>query len=175
MNYREATRDDTLAIATLHAESWQVAYRGAYSDDFLDGPVLQDRIAVWERRMSSPRADRFVVLAEDGGEIAGFACAYGADDERRGTLLDKLHVRRDLHRRGVGARLISEIAKWCIANYPGTGLYLGVLEQNASARAFYERLGATDVEGFVDSPPGGGQVNVRRYAWAVEQLPALGQ
>ncbi len=153
------------AIATLHAESWRVTYRGAYRDEFLDGDVLEDRLGVWEMRLSAPRSDQFVTIAEDEDRVVGFACAYGRDDERWGTLLDNIHVRPERHRRGTGTRLLSEVARWCRANYADCGLYLWVLSQNGQARRFYERLGATDWGGDVFEPPGGGRIDSRRYAW----------
>jgi GNAT superfamily N-acetyltransferase len=165
MRCREATHDDLMAIATLHAESWRIHYRGAYRDDFLDGDVVRDRIAVWTSRLSAPARNQFVIVAEEAASIVGFACAYGREDPRWGTLLDNIHVRPDHHRQGIGARLLAAVVTWCRANYPDCGLYLWVLARNASARRFYERLGATDRGGGVFVPPGGGRIDSRRYAW----------
>ena len=173
MRYREARPDDALAIATLHAESWRVAYRGMYRDDYLDGDVFQDRTNVWQERMAAPPESQFVVLAEDELGMAGFACAYGAHHERLGTYLDNIHVRRELHRSGVGTALLSWVASWSRTRYPDAGLYLGVLEENVKARLFYERLGATDVGGDVVEPAGGGSVRVRRYAWSNDELTSF--
>jgi GNAT superfamily N-acetyltransferase len=168
IRYREATYEDAITIATLHAESWRVTYRGSYRDEYLDGPVFQDRIDVWERRLSTRSANQFVVLAEEEDLVVGFACAYGHDDEQWGSLLDNIHVRREGHRRGTGTRLVSEVARWCRANYGDCGLYLWVIAQNHQARRFYERLGATDRGGALRAPSAGGgePCNVRRYAWA---------
>lgn len=66
MIYREATVADAQAIATLHADSWRSNYRGAYLDSFLDGDVHQDRLQVWQARLSAPAANQFVVVAEVG-------------------------------------------------------------------------------------------------------------
>ncbi len=51
VRYREATAEDALAVATLHAESWRTHYRGAYRDEYLDGPVLEERTGVWSERV----------------------------------------------------------------------------------------------------------------------------
>ncbi len=170
---RLATRDDAPAIADLHADSWRFAYRGAYSDEYLDGPVFEDRAGVWEERMSSPPANQHVTLAEDGDALVGFVCAYGADDEHWGTLVDNLHVRPDRHGQGIGKRLLAEVAEWCLTEYPAGGLYLWVLEQNSRARRFYESLGAKDVETKSSVPPGGGTTFARRYVWSRAQLTEL--
>jgi ribosomal protein S18 acetylase RimI-like enzyme len=173
MLLREATAADAATIARLHAESWRATYRGAYSDVYLDGPVHEDRAAVWQGRLATPRTEQFVVIAEEDGEPLGFACAYGEADERLGTLLDNLHVRPGLHRRGIGRQLVLAVAAWCSARYPNGGLHLGVLEQNTKAQAFYRSLGAADVGGGVTTPPGGGSAPFRTYAWTAEQTAAL--
>jgi GNAT superfamily N-acetyltransferase len=167
IRYREAMREDATTIATLHAESWRVTYRGSYRDEFLDGPVFQDRTGVWNKRLSMPAPNQFVVLAEEEGLVVGFACAYGRDDEQWGSLLDNIHVRRQQHRQGLGTGLVSEVARWCRAHYADCGLYLWVIAQNHQARRFYERLGATDRGGELRAPSAGGGEprDVRRYAW----------
>jgi GNAT superfamily N-acetyltransferase len=169
MHVREAQYEDRTAIAAIHAESWRGAFRGLYRDEYLDGEVVADRMQVWERRMSEPAPNQFVVLVEDETGLAGFACAYGRDDEHWGTLLDNLHVRREGQRRGIGTRLVSEVAAWCRAHYADCGLYLWVLTENVRARRFYESLGAADREGDVVTPPGGGRLHCRRYAWKTVQ------
>ena len=171
MRLRVATSADAVAVATLHAESWRAHYRGAYRDEYLDGEVVEDRTRVWKERLSTPAPNQFVVLADDGDDLIGFACAYGAHDERWGSLLDNIHVRSGHQRRGVGAALVAEVAAWCRANYADCGLYLWVLEQNRQAQRFYQRLGASDHGGEISEPPGGGQIHGRRYAW--ETLPDL--
>ena len=114
------------------------------------------------------------MVAVDGDVLVGFACAYGADDERWGTLLDNLHVRTDLHRSGIGRDLVREVARWCGERHPDDGLYLWVLGQNENARAFYERLGGVDVGGEVRVPAVGGEreIEIRRIAWTA--LPPAG-
>ena len=165
LRYREATHDDALAIASLHAESWRATYRGAYRDEFLDSGVVQDRMQVWKTRLGAPPSDQMVVVAEDAGRLVGFACAYGSEDEQWGSLLDNIHVRPDRQGQGMGTCLLLEIATRCRADYAACGLYLWVLTQNQQAQRFYERRGATDRGGEVFVPPGGGRIDSRRYAW----------
>jgi len=163
-----------MAVATLHAESWRAHYRGAYRDEYLDGDVVRDRFRVWEERLSTPTPvpNQFVVLAEDDGDLIGFACVYGGDDETWGSLLDNIHVRPDYQQRGVGAALLAEVAAWCRERHADCGLYLWVLQQNHRAQRFYQRLGASDHGGEISEPPGGGQIHGRRYAWnTVPDIP----
>ncbi len=173
MRYREATPADAAAVGALHAESWRFAYRGAYSDEYLEGPVFEDRARVWKERLSSPPPNQYVILGEDADGLVGFACAYGADDEHSGTLVDNIHVRPDRHRQGTGKRLLAEVAAWNLRAHPGSGVYLWVLDQNARAQAFYQHLGAKDVASKTTVPPGGGSTVARRYVWSFEQLSGL--
>ncbi len=173
MIIREAAVSDVSAIANLHADSWRNTYRGAYSDAYLDGPVFDDRVKVWAERLSSPPANQYVVVAEDGGEVVGFACVYGNHSVEHGSLLDNLHVKQDLQKSGIGKQLVVEAARWCAANYPAQDMYLGVLEINANAQAFYRRLGGADVGGDTTDEPGGGTVPYRIIRWSRDQLAEM--
>ena len=73
LRFRRAEAADARAIAELHADSWRRHYRGAYSDPFLDGDVLDDRLAVWAERLSQENPRRRTIIAEDAGELVGFA------------------------------------------------------------------------------------------------------
>jgi len=171
---RAATVEDTEAIASLHAESWRVSYRGALSDQFLDSDeVVQNRLRVWQERLGAPVANRLVTVVEDGGSVIAFACAIGAQDPLLGTLLDNIHVRGDEQGRGTGKQLMAVVADWAMSSFPGMGLFLRVLEQNTRARRFYERLGGADVDGDVWAAPGGGLVPRRIYAWPGNALSSL--
>jgi GNAT superfamily N-acetyltransferase len=173
MRYREATRDDAEAIAAIHTDSWRNTYSDALSAEFLSGPILKDRLDVWEQRLSVPAHNQHVILASDGADVVGFACAFGDADELRGTLLDNLHVIREKRGGGIGRRLLTGVAEWCAKTYPDSGLYLSVLEGNIRAQRFYGRLGAADVGGAVWDPPGGGNTPVRWYAWTKAQLAGM--
>src|SRR5205814_8591062 len=107
--YRRATSEDRLAIAGLHAESWRHTYRGAYRDEFLDGPVFDDRRAAWETRLSEPPANQFVGVAEAEGRIVGLACAYGGAEEPWGTLLANIHVPPELRRHRLGTGPVAAV------------------------------------------------------------------
>ncbi len=144
VRYRLAIVSDAPAIAKLHAESWRVAYRGMFPDDFLDNEVFEDRAKVWQERFADPDLETtaITVLAE-GGELMGFAHSIIDDDATYGTLLDNLHVRQAKHRSGIGTRLMAETAER-LATLGRFTLYLWVLEDNDGARAFYRSLGGEE-------------------------------
>jgi ribosomal protein S18 acetylase RimI-like enzyme len=166
VDYREATASDAEAIADLHADSWRRHYRGAYLDSFLDGDVVADRLAEWNGRLSRAALDRYTVVADLGGTVAGFAHTILDADPTWGAFLDNLHVRHDLKRQGIGARLLAEAARAVVRRQPSAGLYLWVLEQNTAAQAFYQAHGGICVERELAGPfPGGGHAFSFRYAW----------
>ncbi len=137
-----------------------------YSGGYLDGPVDKDRRKVWKKRFRSPDEHQYVVLATEGDDLLGFVCAYGNADARWGTLVDNLHVRPDRQGQGLGRRLLAASALWSRQRYPDALLHLWVLDGNAKARRFYERLGAEPAESHMIEPPGGGSVTAWRYVWS---------
>jgi ribosomal protein S18 acetylase RimI-like enzyme len=165
MIYREATRDDSPAIALLHARSWQLHYKGILTDAYLENQVLDDRRQLWESRLAHPPQNQYVQVAEAGGTLRGFACAYAGHDPVWGSLLDNLHVLPGSQGRGVGTRLLTDAASWVFQRAPAVPLHLLVYQQNESARRFYESLGGTCEETFLTDNPGGGQAAVCRYVW----------
>ncbi len=153
---RDATVGDADGIATLHADSWRLHYRGAFSDAFLDGDVLADRLAVWSARMARPPAGCTVVAVEaTTGAIVGFAHAVFDEDPDWGTLVDNLHVGHRAKRRGIGSVLMAETARRVLRHDPAGRLYLWVLEQNVDAQRFYRALGGSIVERRPAVGPGG--------------------
>jgi ribosomal protein S18 acetylase RimI-like enzyme len=176
LRFRAAEQGDASAIAALHTDSWQRHYRGAFSDDFLDGEVTDFLLDRWTTHLAAPDPLARTILAElvrGGGDrtLVGMAHTVLDDDPAWGALLDNLHVVYGLKRRGVGTRLMSLTAQAVLADRPGSGLYLWVLEQNTSARAFYEARGGTCVESRDVQPPSGdptrlnGRPKGLRYAW----------
>jgi ribosomal protein S18 acetylase RimI-like enzyme len=166
LDIRPATERDVAAVAALHADSWRRHYRGAFSDAYLDGDVFADRRSVWSQRLTAPDPAHDTVVAVDGGEIVGLAHTVLDDDPEWGALLDNLHVAHHAQGTGIGTRLMARSAAAVIARGQRTGLYLWVLEGNASARAFYDARGGRLVDREVTEPPGGGGTIVGlRYVW----------
>lgn len=165
MRIRIANQFDAESIAILHAESWRNSYRGIFGEKYLDNNVFQDRLDVWRKRFSSPAVNQVVLVAESDQGIDGFVCAFGNEHERWGTFIDNLHVRKNKKRLGIGKRLMIEVALWSLQHYPGSGMYLNVLEPNISARRFYESLGAIHQDSSPWAPPGGGEVMDLLYVW----------
>ncbi|GIF76813.1 GNAT family N-acetyltransferase [Asanoa siamensis] len=172
MRLRPALASDIQAVAALHADSWRRFYRGAYTDDYLDGDLLADRLAVWAARLNhpDPRAVTIVVdpESESRHQILGFVHLVRDHDPTWGALVDNLHVRRAEQGGGLGSALLTRAA----AQAGGSALYLWVQEQNTRARAFYAARGGRVVGRAQISDPGGvpgrtvGRPMKLRVAWA---------
>jgi ribosomal protein S18 acetylase RimI-like enzyme len=167
MTIRAAGSADAAAIAQLHTRSWQTAYRGILRDDFLQGPLPENRRVLWHSRLAeSDRPDQVVLVDEQGGAIRGFACAYLEADPEWGCLLDNLHVVPDLKGQGLGRQLMTAVVEQVWRCTPFGRLHLWAYEQNLAARRFYERLGGTVTLRRAELAPDGTQVNAVRYCWS---------
>jgi GNAT superfamily N-acetyltransferase len=166
MAIRPAVLSDAASIAGLHASSWQTAYRGILQQDFLDGPVIANRLQLWGRRLcDNPPQGQFVLVSDQGGEIQGFACGFLDADPEWGALLDNLHVAPSQKGRGLGGQLLAVVAQTVLRDGLTPRLHLWVYEQNMRARRFYERLGGSATDCVAELAPDGGRVNAIRYAW----------
>lgn len=165
MIYREATEQDAEKIAALHAQSWQQHYRGIWLDSFLDKEVEAERLSVWTKRMRTPKPNQYILVAENDGEICGFICVLTHENPTWGALIDNLHVAKAYQGQKIGYELMKQGIAWIRRDDPRAPFYLWVLEKNTQARAFYERMGATNHEVIVEPNPGGGFARCCRYTF----------
>ncbi|MEV0094357.1 GNAT family N-acetyltransferase [Streptomyces sp. NPDC050738] len=187
LRFRAAGPDDAEGIARLHADSWRRHYRGAYSDAFLDGDVLGNRLSVWASRLAETAASA-TILAEDENTpgLTGFVHVVFDEDPRWGSLVDNLHVANARRRTGVGGALLTRAAEAAVSEATTKPLYLWVLEQNTTAQNFYRaHSGTCPEEPVLVGAPGGdptrldGTPKKLRMAWAdaaeVGLRPAAGR
>lgn len=147
LRIRDAGAGDAMAVAQLHSESWQSAYRGLASDSYLDGPLAAEHRQRWQGLLGDDpeaavqRPEGFIRLAEQDGALVGFVTLWLNHKEGYDAYVQNLHVRPGLRGGGIGARLLRDAA----ARAAGQGcqnLSLEVLDGNPGAIRFYERLGA---------------------------------
>lgn len=132
---------------------------------YVAGDIVVDGAALWTSRLTKPSPNQHALIAYDGDDVLGFACAYLDEDPQWSTLLDNLHVRRDAYRRGIGSQLLKAVASHSAKSSANAGLYLWVLQDNIGAQKFYSRHGAKNIEHDVWHAPGGTQVPRFRFAW----------
>jgi GNAT superfamily N-acetyltransferase len=166
MIFRRAQPGDAPAIARLHALSWRTTYRGILRDEFLDGPLLENRLSLWGERLKDATAENCLILVgEHAGHIQAFACAFLDADPDWGTLLDNLHVVPRLKGGGLGRKLMSQVAEWVLRQESGPKMHLWAYADNMAARHFYERLGGMNTAFVAEDAPDGTTVNAVRYSW----------
>lgn len=165
MELKIAEYSDYERIATLHAQSWSQFYDGILGRDFLDNEVLDERKAIWQTRLINPPFNQHVLLIEEGGLLCGFICAFGNHDFEKGTIIDALHIDNAYRGKGLGVKLLNELAQWIAHYFPDNGVYLEVMKGNQQAIDFYQYLGGTFAFERLWDAPCGNQVPELVYTW----------
>lgn len=161
---RRAGPGDADAIAEVHAASWRSAYRGIFSDAYLDGDIAADRRRHWRTCLEAGGpADCGVFVAIEEAACVGFICIRLDADPAWGPLLDNLHVRPDRKSEGIGRNLIAEGAAWVRTRGPYKSWHLWVIDSNTPARRVYEHLGWVASEPGAHLAPDGTRYPVWRY------------
>src|SRR5262249_6582248 len=170
---RAATPADAPAIGRIHVESWRETYRGLLSENLLDSVSAVVRAAMWRGALEHERPILLFVAHRASGELVGFA---GGGARRSSALphdaeVYAMYVLAAAQRRGCGRRLMAALADALHAR-GFKSLCLWVLEENANARRFYERLGGALV-GEKTEVDGGYEFKEVAYGWdSLESLCA---
>lgn len=168
---RRAVRADASEIARIHVAATRSAYRGIYTDAYLESLSVEDRARAWaaERKghlaIDDPDLAVFVAIADE--RMVGFADigAAPSPDFPRHAALYAVYLDPDHIGRGIGQALWRS----CVdhAKKRGfDGIIAEVLSRNVQARAFYERMGAHPLpatEMLIET--GGTKEKVITYRW----------
>lgn len=144
---RPAADADVLAMAKVHIASWRETYPGLLPEAMLARLSIAEEAIRWQRMLDRPGAwgGAISFVAEQDGEVVGYgSCGV----QRTPVLRDRgftgeiaeLYLLRRAQRQGAGAALMTAMAG-ALLERGHRGASLWVLEQNAHARRFYERLG----------------------------------
>ena len=174
---RPVAPGDAEAMAKLHVETWEAAYRGMIPDDVMARNDLEQRRLLWRGLLvEAERLPLVEVALVEGGPpaqqtLAGFIWSRRIEQPEAafGAEIVALNVRPESWRRGIGRRLMAAAAAR-LAGLGAGSVYLWVFRENSGARAFYEGLGGRivdeDVERF-------GEVTVPRIAYAWKPMSRL--
>jgi len=147
--------DDTAGAAAVHYRSWVATYTPLVRPDQADQLTLAERVAHWEWLLGSQPAHMGALLAVRPGAIVGLVeWEIGVDDDPSVGEIHAIHVASEERGRGVGWRLLDA----AVAALRGHGLrraILWVVEDNSTARAFYERQGWVWDGTLLERPLGG--------------------
>jgi ribosomal protein S18 acetylase RimI-like enzyme len=138
MIVRPVTERDIGRVAEVKVRNWRDTYAGLVPAGIL-GPFLDEGAQAGHLREDLARPATLFLVAEDSGEVIGFALTYV--DAEPEPWLESLHVSRERRGRGAGAALVRATAAGLVAQ-ARRSLRLGVVAGNDGAKRFYERLGA---------------------------------
>ena len=140
---REAKPGDAEATASIHVRSWQEAYRGQLSDDYLDGLRVEDRLEMHRSFLTAPPPDYRMWVAEMEDGPVGFAItgkSQDADADDRTAEVYAIYLAPEHVGKGVGRQLFGHAMR-DLSERRFTTATLWVLETNERARRFYEIAG----------------------------------
>lgn len=148
MIIRPAEIDDARAIATIHVESWQNAYRDVLPEEGLEALSVEERTQYWKERLEAQSEHEHTLVAELDNRVVGFA-SWGPesveDPDPSYVMLYSLYTSPDFEKQGVGAALLEAAEVDMITEGAVHGI-LHVLKENRTARKLYERNGWQKVE-----------------------------
>jgi ribosomal protein S18 acetylase RimI-like enzyme len=160
---RRASPSDASAIGRMHVKAWRETYAGLIPDEVLAQLDPAQRATMWRDNLTSGRRAVFVSEVED--DIVGFGACGSQRDASLPYHVEfaAVYVLRRAQRHGIGWRLMAAMARELIAQ-GHIAASLWVLEENATARAFYERLGGKVVARREQARDGFTSIGVA-YAW----------
>lgn len=141
LSVRDASAADKLSVARVHVRSWQVAYRGIFSDDYLDHLNPEERAERYTFGSEDPRGPQTIVITHDS-IIFGFASFGPSRDEDVPTAgeIYAIYLDPSSWHRGAGQLLMAS-ALSRLREVRFREALLWVLERNERARRFYEMDG----------------------------------
>lgn len=162
MRIRQSRISDAHSISCIYVQTWQDTYLGVLPFDYLIRMSIQRHEQAFRRELRSRKIVSFV--AEDGGEPVGFITGgrqrYGSliyDGEIYTLYVVKLHQRQ-----GIGAKLISALAKQFHHN-DIYSMLVQVLRENPY-RHFYEKMNGLHFKSEV-MPFAGKNLEFEYYGW----------
>lgn len=130
--------DDLLTISNIYEQSWKYAYRGIIPDAYLDSiPSGQ-----WANGFNV--SGRYSLLLFDNGKLLGTSsfCKARMEDMEGYEEIVSIYLLSEAMHQGCGKKLMQAVVNE-LKKIGCQKIYLWVLEENISARRFYERFGFT--------------------------------
>jgi len=141
---RKGTKGDALAIAEIHAYTWQSAYSGILPDDVIEEKIKG--IPAHAEFLSTRKSLDNFRIAEVGGKVAGLLTYSKSRDANfpNSAEIVSIYVLPKFQHIGVGKKLfLSAIGELVELGY--SDMILNVLKENKKAIGFYTRFGGSVV------------------------------
>jgi len=159
---RDATEADIPALAELHVTTWNATY----APMGMTGPSVAIREHQWREAFAKPDGSWFCLVVENAqGDLVGFAQANRSDHPEYGGELNKIYLRREYQRMGLGKRLVGHVARRFLSQGI-TSMWLFGDARNPSVNA-WKALGAVKT----DDDPGNGNYGWRDLHRLAERCP----
>jgi GNAT superfamily N-acetyltransferase len=140
---RQATVDDSGAIARIQVDTWRTTYRGIVPQDYLDAMEIVPRAHYWREHLATAASRVYVAVRE--GKVCGFASGLplreplpGFDSESVGEIA-AIYILFEGQRRGCGRAMMQRLMQDFLQD-GFTSAAVWVLERNPAC-AFYARVG----------------------------------
>lgn len=161
-------------IADLHLRTWQEAYKGMVSQDYIDALTMEGICAKWSDYIKQPEHGVFlcVEVNPETGEMVRVEGSVGFKPYQRVEnciYVYSLYVEKDLRGQGIGTHLVNAIAaRGKKEGYPRMGVC--VMCANEGARRLYARMGAEHCM-FIDDGFAGDPVKSEVMLWDLAVYP----
>ena len=144
LTIRHASRSDVAAVANVHLDGWQWAYRHLRLGSTLEKRGTAEREGIWEKILAQQGEGARLWVAEQRGEVIGFVATGPSRDpepQPQGSAqLYALYQYRGRAGTGVGRALVAHtIAD--LEQRQFDEVFLWALASNERACRFYERGG----------------------------------
>lgn len=133
---RPAAPRDAGVLGRLHIETWQIAYREDFPDEFLDRLDVERRIEWFKDTIAGGRE---ILVSEHDGTVAGFSF-FGKSRSNEWGEVYAIYVHPDHWGSGHGFSLLAA-SESRLSELGFEKALLWVLSANQQARDFYERQG----------------------------------
>ncbi len=164
LSIREASVEDSEAIARIQVDGWRAEYHDIVPHQTLDELRYDEQTRRWRRVLSSSPSVTHV--AEDGGVIVGFSSlgpARDSDAPPNSGELYALYVAPQRVRQGVGSSLLRHMLQSARPRYKRLACW--VTSNHVGSMRFFSALGFdADAATRIDAPFDGVTVPVARLA-----------
>lgn len=138
---RNAKIEDCRDLGRVHAQSWKIAYKGIVPDSFLEEMTGEKSEKRFINAISQGIENNIVAVIEN--QIVGFTCigkCRDSDVDHKYGEIWGIYLLPSCWRQGIGTKLLLHDIS-ILKNEGFDKVSLWVLEDNISARRFYEKFG----------------------------------